>query len=156
MIPNIQMPLWRLVLVACLIIFGISIFPFETSAAKTPTPTSFYQGEPMPVKTTNQKPQAKKRKKKKQYISGGIYVLSNITPHIIEIRGCFGDRSECIKTTAASIMSDSLTPKSLHATRLSATARNKTPELPSKPIFPKMEFILPGILIGRKKKRSVV
>lgn len=65
---SIQMPLWMRFLVACLLIFGISIFPFETTVAgKPPVQTSFYQGEPKAAKT-GKKPRILKRKKRKKHL----------------------------------------------------------------------------------------
>lgn len=60
---NIQMPFWMRFLIACLLIFGISIFPFETTVAgKANTEISFYQGEPV-VKKAAKKPRILKKKK---------------------------------------------------------------------------------------------
>lgn len=45
---TIKMPAWMRFLVACLLIFGISMFPFETTIAGKPASEMYlYQGEPL-------------------------------------------------------------------------------------------------------------
>lgn len=62
---SIQMPLWMRILIACLIIFGLSIFPFETTiAGKIPAEISYNQGEPTQVKK-DKKPRILKKKRRK-------------------------------------------------------------------------------------------
>ena len=59
---RIKMPLWMRLLVACLIIFSISIFPFETTVAgNITTESSFYQGEPIAIKHSGKKQKSKKK-----------------------------------------------------------------------------------------------
>jgi hypothetical protein len=58
---TIKMPAWMRFLVACLLIFGISIFPFETTiAGKLSSEISIYQGEPM-IKRQDTVPITKKK-----------------------------------------------------------------------------------------------
>jgi len=62
-----RMPLWKRFLVACLIIFGISIFPFKiTVAGKAPAELSFYQDTPVVAKE-NKKPRILKKKKRRKF-----------------------------------------------------------------------------------------
>jgi hypothetical protein len=77
---TIKMPAWMKFLVVCLLIFGISLFPFETTiAGKLPTEISVYQGEPL-LKKQDTIPITKKKTLrpdevldiKNMYVDGGV------------------------------------------------------------------------------------
>lgn len=66
-ILRVNMPGWMCFLVACLLVFGASLFPFETTlAGKYPAELSFYQGSPVAVKTVKKPGFIKKKKKGKR------------------------------------------------------------------------------------------
>jgi hypothetical protein len=78
---TIKMPAWMKFLVACLLIFGISMFPFETTIAGKPASNmSFYQGEPI-LNKKDSVPIIKKSLRSDEaietntYVDGGIGIL---------------------------------------------------------------------------------
>lgn len=137
--------------ITCLIIFGISILPIETTIAGNPlTEISFYQNAPVINKNSTQKHHKKKRKKKR-----GEFIVIVYRP-LHKTGGCWGRRPTFTEIVDPSIlMSDSQKPDDPATTNLLASHKNNIPELPDQPILPKMEFILPAVLMFRRKKRMI-
>ena len=147
-ILQVKMPVWMRFMVACLVILGLSIFPFETTiAGKAHTGTSIYQGEPIQVKKGKKpgKQKKKKRKKKKKLPDFELFegmVLGNVWgPSELPIN---------ISNPLLSITDGT------NAYPLKNNVRGKTPgpfEEPPVPIpFIPSKFILPAILVRRKRK----
>ena len=147
----VRMPLWKKFLVACMIIFAASIFPFETTiAGNAPTGTSFYQGEPIKV-NNDKKPRKTKKKKHRKYAynklqADDIWLVEGT------IAGGFGifdppvDYSEMLhprKQTDIQTQSDQNIK-----TKLPGPEKKEPVSIP--PFY--TEFILPAIFVKRKKK----
>jgi len=145
---NIKMPLWMRFLVACLLIFGISIFPFETTiAGKNPVAFSYYQGEPITI-IQEKKPRILKKKKRRKYrifnqdiIREEIMTLGYIqTPYPLISKSIL-DTSYKINYTSSVLLSTN-----------SQTFPHKEQPKPI-PYIP-TEFILPSLLSIRKENNS--
>jgi hypothetical protein len=154
---SIKMPLWMRFLVACLLIFGISIFPFETTiAGKTPVATAFYQGEPIKVDTAKKTKVFKKKKKRSKYIiSFNPVKLTPLIDHMV--LGGFGLQGYPI---IKSIFDLPENPFDEFAFNMAPTETNQqNTSLPQKqnpgptPYLP-TEFILPSILLFRKENNN--
>jgi hypothetical protein len=79
-ISTIKMPAWMKFLVACLLIFGISMFPFETTIAGKPvSEISFYQGEPI-LNKKDSVPKLKKSLRPDEAVETNEYVDGGILP----------------------------------------------------------------------------
>jgi hypothetical protein len=157
-ILTVKMPAWMRFLVACLLIFGISMFPFETTiAGKLPSEISSYQGEPM-VKKKDTIPIIKKKilrpdeaVETNMYYDGGV---GSLLPLIFE------KRSKKTKAKPDSIKScapkDSLKNDSLK------TALLKDPKIPrqKKQTDQKekesIEFIFPALLPGKEETNTEI
>jgi hypothetical protein len=145
-----KMPLWMRFLVACLIIFGISIFPFETTiAGKAPTTISYYQGEPAEVKK-DKKPRVLKKKKRKKFkkpdflLQDIIWVTMGYMPTPLPGPPIYStifdssSKSNLIADTQIGLSNEPIPQKE---------QPRPTPFIPS-------EFILPSILLFRKENNN--
>ncbi|MEO7306591.1 MAG: hypothetical protein ABIR78_13915 [Ferruginibacter sp.] len=157
---SIRMPGWMRFLTACLLIFGISIFPFETSiAGKNAVEISFYQGDPVSVKT-DKKPRIIKKKKRRYKTTLDLSRLKSSSLPEMMILGGFGmllsvDRP--ILNTILDLPVDDYAGCSISMLTTETGPKNKS--LPQKeppgptPYMP-TEFILPSILLLRKETDS--
>lgn len=149
---SIQMPLWMQFLVGCLLIFGISIFPFETAVAgKIPAATAFYQGEPIKV-TQVKTPRILKKKKRRKY----KIISATLIPYhegSWEVYGFMVIKQDIpidepflhisSKVNRISVSQMNLNDKSL-----------PHKEQPGPTPFMPTEFILPSILLIRKENNN--
>lgn len=156
---NIQMPLWMRFLVACLITFGISIFPFETTiAGKTITATTFYQDKPIQVDTAKKPRILKKKKRRNKYrISFTPVKLDPIIDNLV--LGGFGlhpQDNQIMKSifdspeNMVSEFTFNTAPKEANQDNKSLPQKEHpgpTPFLPGK-------FILPSVFFFRRKNNS--
>lgn len=147
---RIQMPLWMRFLVACLLIFGISLFPFETTiAGKTPNHTGYYQGEPIAVNSAK-KPGFLKKKKRKKHRRTRMQ-FPDITG--MEVMGSFPGLSDPpISKTLSDSSSEFKYPFNLQPGTVDARPpkKDEAPKMPNTPT----EFILPKLLAMRKENNS--
>ncbi len=144
---HIQMPLWMRFLVACLLIFGISLFPFETTiAGKTPAHTVYYQGEPYAYKSAK-KPRILKKKTRIRYQKSRI-LLPKLTEGIV-YGNIWGPSGGPVTTDLFDTSYKVKYPLNLHPGTADTKPgeKEKTPEPPYTPT----EFILPKILSARKE-----
>jgi len=141
-----KMPTWMRFLVACLIIFGISIFPFETTVAGKPaTEISFYQDEPVSIKTSKNPRILKKKKRRKYRITfDNRMVLSIPVGDIV-----YGFT---VTTRDRPLVDIQCNPSLIPETQISL---NNKPipqkEKPRSTPFTPTEFILPSLLVFRKE-----
>jgi len=147
---SIQMPLWMRFLVACLLIFGFSIFPFETTiAGKTPVATAFYQGEPIKVDTakTLRILKKKKRKKHRKNIFEPGDIIWSTTMGFMPTPGPYPPDISILDTSfKINYESD------VQLVANSETLPNK--EQPHPTPYTPAEFILPSILSIRKENNT--
>lgn len=148
-ILSIQMPLWKRFLVACLLIFGISIFPFETTiAGKVPVASSYYQGEPVAAKTEKRPRILHKKKRIKLRRSRDI--LMGIEFHEGQVMGYMPTRAPfptdvfVLDAAAAISYAFSVQPGADNKSVPHKEQPSPAPALPT-------EFILPAILSIRKE-----
>lgn len=140
------------VMVACLIIFGMSIFPFETTVAgKVLSETSIYQGEPITVKT-GKKARKLKRKKKK------ILKVEDFVPfefHDVVYGGAWGEPTSTIKIFSPMDVPNNTCTIQIYAIE-HLTDKKSIPEKkhPGPTPYMPTEFILPSILLFRRKNNS--
>lgn len=145
---SIKMPLWMRFLVACLLIFGISIFPFETTiAGKIPTTNTFYQGEPIRVDTAKKLRilKKKKRRKHKMYLDVLIPSIHEGTTYGYTVTRQNLPINESFLDTAS---------KSNYTANFQINLNNKAlpkKENPRPTPFMPTEFILPSILLIKKE-----
>jgi len=148
---QVRMPVWMRFMVACLIIFGISIFPFETTiAGKTATGISFYQGKPLVSHQAKKKTKKHKRKKKARYEVMEI-------PKDIEFRDIvlgggwlspvpeLDIYNQCMNVNKKA---DTVDPKENITRKEPESGKEEPTPVP----FTPAEFILPAILINKRKK----
>ncbi len=145
-----KMPMWMRFLAACLIIFGISIFPFQTTVAgKAPAEISFFQDEQAEIKK-DKKPRILKKKKRRKYRKPD-FLLENIVwttlgymptpfpgPPIYAAILDTPSKSNLIPNTQIGLSNEHIPQKEQH---------RPTPHMPT-------EFILPSILLFRKENHS--
>ena len=148
-----RMPVWMKFLVACLLIFGISMFPFEaTIAGKPASEISVYQGEPL-LKKQDTIPHIKKKTLRpdeavetNMYYDGGVGVLplkilekrsKKTKPKPDSIKNC--PSKDSLKND---LVKDSKVPK-----------QKKQTEQKEKTSF---EFILPTLLVKKEEANREV
>jgi hypothetical protein len=146
---TIRMPAWMKFLIACLLIFGISIFPFETTIAGKPaSEISFYQGEPI-LNKKDTVPKIKKSLRPDEavetnpYVDGGMLLIN------------FENRSKKSKPKPDSIINckpkNSLKNDSL---KNDLVKESKVPEQKKETGQKKktsIEFILPTLLLKKEE-----
>lgn len=146
-ILNRRLPLWMRFLVACMVIFGISIFPFESSLAGKPAnEMSYYQGGPI-VKTKKIAfLHLKKEKKKRRKNKAAIWFPG---PEILTIAGY----TQTDRIPPISILSDSSFPPDYISIVKAGAADEPKPykESPGPVPHNPVEFILPAVLSIRKE-----
>ena len=138
-------------LVACLLIFGISIFTFETTiAGKIPSATSYYQGEPTIVKQEKKLRILKKKKSRKHRFDPGVFI-----PYAgrMETYGF----TVTTQTLPTEVSISETSSKSNYLLNIQADPDRRpipqkenphpTPDIPT-------EFILPSILLFRKENNN--
>jgi uncharacterized membrane protein len=143
---NIRMPLWKRFLVACLIIFGISIFPFETTVAgKAPGEISFYQ-DTFVVAKADKKPRILKKKKRRKSRTPE-FKLDNIT------WATLGYMPTPFPYPGISVLDTASKANHLSVIQLGLN-RDQLPqkEYPGPTPYIPAEFILPSVFISQKKK----
>lgn len=150
---QISMPGWMRFLVACLVIFGLSIFPFETSiAGKKTAETAFYQGTPVHKKTIQ------KRKKKSKYKNTFNRWDKETTIIMNEIQGFTVIVSDPVPPTSIFDSPGYVTlhskPETHSKANLSQKSGGPEKEQPLPAPYAATEFILPGMLISSRKKSS--
>ncbi len=156
---SIKMPLWMRFLVACLLIFGISIFPFETTiAGKTPAATAFYQGEPIQLDTakTPRISRKKKKRKSKYKISFAGLTLSSIPLQDVVYGGMGVERYPILKSIFDLPVKDYATCNIRSVSTEANPHNNSLPQkkLPVPTPYMPTEFILPSILLFRKENNN--
>lgn len=156
---SIQMPLWMRFLVACLIIFGISIFPFETTiAGKTITATTFYQDEPIQVDTAKKPRILKKKKRRNKYsISFTPVKLDPIIDNLV--LGGFGlhQQDNPIMKSIFGPHENMAGEYTFNTAPKEANQDNKSlpqKEHPAPTPFMPDKFILPSVLMFRRKNNN--
>ncbi len=159
-ILNIQMPSWMRFLVACLLIFGISIFPFEiTIAGKVPITNTFYQGEPIKADSTKKTSILKKKKKRLKYSSTINYRSLKLTLVNTEtmILGGFGLQDNPIIKSIFDLPENPFHEFAFNILPKETNQQDKSlpkKEEPRPTPFMPTEFILPSILLIRKETDS--
>jgi hypothetical protein len=154
---NIQMPVWMRFLIACLLIFGISIFPFETTVAgKSNTEMFFYQGEPI-IRKEVKKPRFIKKKKlryKKTRLED-IDITALLELSSVTMGYTAQEQSPPIFTKSifelpgeATVCSTEILPKE----NLAENTPRPEKKYPGPTPYVPAEFILPSILIYKRRK----
>jgi hypothetical protein len=151
---SIKMPFWMRFLLACLIIFGISIFPFETTiAGKTPVKTSYYQGEPIAAKNEKRARIFKKKHRKKirrsRDILWDIEIWSGHTMGFMTTPSSYPPEIHVLNTDVPiKINYESSVQQDSDRNRLPPKEQPRpAPPIPT-------EFILPSILLFRKENNN--
>jgi len=146
---TIKMPAWMRFLVACLLIFGISMFPFETTVAgKLSSEISVYQGEPM-LKKQDTVPVFKKKTLRHDTAYTNIHFEGFVAVKVVEKTSKkTKPMPDSLKTCAPkdSLKNDSL-KTSLHEYPKVPRQKKQTGQKEKGSI----EFILPALLSGKEE-----
>jgi hypothetical protein len=145
---QLSMPFWKKFLVAALIVFAASVFPFETTiAGKTPPAFALYQDDPNPVKQ-HKKLRILKKKKHWRYRLSLSKIF--IDPGSLVTQG-FTVTSPPDQNTVPSIFfpEEILTENILNHLQ----AEKSLPGKKDPPHVPPVstEFILPALLLKKRK-----
>jgi hypothetical protein len=152
---SIQMPLWMRFLVACVLIFGISIFPFETTiAGKIPEEISFFQGQSISAKNEKKSRILKKKKNRTRFNKSYIKLKSTQISDIAIAGGMWISTDHSVVKSIIDFQVNEYPESELTIMSTEATTHNKTlpqKEQPHPAPFSPTEFILPAILSIRKE-----
>jgi len=139
-------------LVACLLIFSISIFPFETTiAGKVPGQSTYYQGEPVAT-TSEKRPRILKKKKRVRFRRhwdkiSDLQTLDGHTVGFMPTPAPYPPEIYILNTTTKTSYAYTIQP---------GAENNALPhkEQPRPVPYTSTEFILPTLLSIRKENNS--
>ena len=150
---RLRMPIWMRFLVACTLIFGLSVFPFETTVAGMKSiKAGYHQGEPL---TTAQKARGKKKKKRKKF-----RYIKEFSPIYIETTLGFTVTEPVSIPVEKSIFPPELPVVNDTQPHVEASipqpaeqgSKNRTPDKQNQPV--QTEFILPAALVPLKRRKK--
>ena len=144
---QINMPFWKKFMVAALIVFGSSVFPFETTIAGKKPETISYSQQNISNSTKDKKPGMLKKKKYRYRIK-----LSNCAPDFkLETISGFTVTYPAQPSIDSTILYPKKTSRS-NIAAISETKENfpaKKEPTPTPPVS--TEFILPALLLNKRK-----
>jgi hypothetical protein len=146
-------PYWKKFLVACLLVLGTSIFPFETTLALPQEHTELTESN---KKCTQKKIRIAKKKKTKIRLNQKKFLEQIFTPGCIMIAGFIViDRPPIIQAEVSIAPTDTQENTEKKVFRPSAAIPlNKNKKAPSSPAPYSSEFILPVMLSKKRRSRS--